>query len=50
MGGVFVEDTTKKIVSFRNVKWGFSLKEAPWYGEFWERLVGQLKQRLRKAR
>ena len=28
-GGVFVADITQKFVNFRNVKWDFSLKEAP---------------------
>ena len=48
-GEVFVADITQKIDSFRNVKWDFSLKEAPWYGGFWERLVGQLKRCLKKT-
>ena len=48
-GGVFVADITQKFVNFRNVKWDFSLKEAPWYGGFWERLVGQLKRCLKKT-
>ena len=33
-GGVFVADITQKFVSFCNVKWVFSLKQAPWYGGF----------------
>ena len=49
MGGVFVADISQESVSFRNVKWDFSLKEAPWYGGFWERLVGQLKRCLKKT-
>ena len=48
-GGVFVADITQKCVSFHNVKWDFSLKEAPCYGGFWERLVGQLKRCLEKT-
>ena len=48
-GGVFVADITQKFVSFRNVKWDFSPKEAPWCGGFWERLVGQLKRCLKKT-
>ena len=48
-GGVFVVDITQKFVSFRNVKWNFSLKEAPWYGGFWRSLVGQLKRCLKKT-
>ena len=48
-GSVFVADITQKFDSFRNVKWDFTLKEAPWYGELWERLVGQLKQSLKKT-
>ena len=47
--GVFVADITQKFVSFRNVKWDFSLKEALWYGAFWEKLVGQLKRCLKKT-
>ena len=46
-GSVFIADITQKFVSFRNVKWDFSLKESPWYGGFWERLVGQLKRCLK---
>ena len=49
MGGVFVADISQESVNFRNVKWDFSLKEAPWYGGFWERLVGQLKRCLKKT-
>ena len=48
-GDVFIADITQKYVSFRNVKWDFSLKGAPWYRGFWERLVGQLKQCLKNA-
>ena len=29
--GVFVAHIIQKFVSFRNIKWDFSLKEAPWY-------------------
>ena len=46
--GVFVADITQKFVSFRNLRWSFSLKRVPWYGGFWERLVGQLKRWLKK--
>ena len=46
-GGVFIADIIQKFVSFRNVKWDFSL--TPQYGEFWERLVGQLKRCLQKT-
>ena len=48
-GGVFVADITQKFVSFRNVEWDFSLKEAPWYGGFWKMLAGQLKRCLQKT-
>ena len=44
-----VPDITQKCVSFRNVKWDFGLKEASWYGGFWERLVGQPKRCLKKT-
>ena len=47
-GGVFVADITQKFVSFRNLRWPFSLKRAPWYGGFWERLVEQLKRCSKK--
>lgn len=30
-GDVFVADITQNFVSFRNVRWNFSLKEAPGY-------------------
>ena len=48
-GGVFVANITEKFVSFCNVKWDFSLKQAPWYRGFWEKLVGQLKRCLKKT-
>ena len=48
-GGVFVADITQKFATVRNVKWDLGLKEAPWYGGFRERLVGQLKRCLKKT-
>ena len=47
--GVFVAHIIQKFVSFRNIKWDFSLKEAPWYWGFWERLVRQPKWCLKKT-
>ena len=49
IGDVFVGDITQKFVSFCDVKLDLSLKEALWYGGFWERLAGQLKWCLKKA-
>lgn len=46
--GVFVGNITQKHINFHYVKWNVSLKEAPWYKKFWERVVEQLKQYLKK--
>ena len=47
--GVFVADITQKFISFHNVEWDFSLKEAPLHGGFWKMLAGQLKRCLQKT-
>jgi hypothetical protein len=33
----------------KGVKWSFIPKRAPWYGGFWERLIGLTKTRLKKV-
>ena len=33
----------------RNIKWKFSLIEAPWFGGFWERLVLPVKRSMKKT-
>ena len=40
---------TQNIVAIKNVKWGFNLANAPWYGGFWERLSRQVKCCLKKV-
>ena len=36
-------------LSKRGTKWQFIPKRAPWYGGFWERMIGVTKQCLRKT-
>ena len=33
----------------RNIKWIFNSEEAPWFGGFWERLVGSVKRSIKKT-
>lgn len=48
--GVFVGNITQKLINFHYVKWNVGLKEAPWYKRFWERVVEQAKQYLKKEK
>ena len=37
------------VLADRNIGWRFIPEYAPWWGGFWERLVGSVKQHLRKT-
>jgi len=39
----------KQALEHHGVTWQFIPKRAPWYGGFWERLVGITKQALKKT-
>ena len=39
----------KESFSRRGVTWRFIPKQAPWYGGFWERLIGLMKMSLKKV-
>ena len=36
-GTAFIAELTQNFAAIRNIKWKFSLTEAPWFGTFWER-------------
>ena len=38
-----------KFMSTQGVKWTFIAKRAPWFGGFWERLIGMTKMALKKV-
>jgi len=40
---------TKEELGRRGVIWKFILKKVPWYGGFWERLVGLTKTTIKKV-
>ena len=48
-GGPFIGDETQLFINSRNIKWENNLAKAPWYGGFWERLIGQVKRCLKKV-
>jgi hypothetical protein len=45
---IFCDPLTTKQLSDQKVEWRFIPKRAPWYGGFWERLVGMIKEALSK--
>ena len=47
-GTVFTAELTQTFAETHNIKWQFSLAEAPWFGGFWERLVSPVKRSLKK--
>ena len=46
---LFQSPSLKTALEHHRVTWRFIPKRAPWYGGFWERLVGITKQSLRKV-
>ena len=48
-GTVFTSQETQRSASNRNIDWKSSLTNAPWYGDFWERLVLVVKPCLKKS-
>jgi len=46
---LFESDVIKEALGRQGVDCQFILKHAPWYGRFWERLIGLTKQALRKT-
>ena len=45
---LFESDALKEALTHHNVTWQFIPKRAPWYGGFWERLIGLTKQAVKK--
>ena len=48
-GTAFTAGLTQNFAATRNIKWQFSLTEAPWFGGFWERLVSPVKRSMKKT-
>ena len=48
-GSNFIAEETQQYAASKNVEWKFNLESAPWYGGFWERLVGTVKRCLKKT-
>ena len=46
---LFESEDLKESLSRRGVTWRFIPKRAPWYGGFWERLIGLTKMSLKKV-
>ena len=46
---VFEDPATRNFMAEHNIKWSFIPKGAPWYGGFWERMVGVIKRSLQKV-
>ncbi|XP_065911263.1 uncharacterized protein [Dysidea avara] len=46
---LFESETLQKELEQNNVTWRFIPKRAPWYGGFWERMVGLTKQAIKKT-
>ena len=46
---LFESDTLKEALARQNVTWYFMSKRAPWYGGFWERLIGLTKQAVKRT-
>ena len=45
----FSSDELSEALAHRGTQWQFILKCAPWFGGFWERLIGLTKSSLRKT-
>ena len=46
---LFKSPLLQELLSKRSVQWKFIVKRAPWYGRFWERLIGLTKLALKKV-
>ena len=46
---MFESDTLKEALESQNISWTFIPKRAPWYGGFWERIIGLTKQAVKKT-
>lgn len=46
---LFNSPPLKQALEYHGVTWQFIPKRAPWYGGFWERLIGLTKQALKKT-
>ena len=46
---ILTEDDVISYATNQNIHWDFNVELAPWMGGFYERLVGMVKQSLRKA-
>ena len=46
---IFESDTLKEALESQNISWTFIPKWAPWYGGFWERIIGLTKQAVKKT-
>jgi len=45
----FESDALKEALESQNVTWQFIPKFAPWYGGFWEHIIGLIKQAVKKT-
>ena len=46
---MFNSPSLKEALEYHGITWQFIFKRAPWYGGFWERLIGLTKQALKKT-
>ena len=46
---LFASPKLEEALSSRGIKWQFIPKRAPWYGGFWERIIGLTKTTIRKV-
>ena len=49
INALFNSPYVKEFLSNRSISWNFIPKRAPWYGGFWERLIGLTKTTLKKV-
>lgn len=46
---IFKDPVVKEYLSSRSIQWDFNLERAPWWGGFFERLIGLMKKYLKKT-
>ena len=46
---LFQSQALKEALAREGIEWLFIPKKAPWYGEFWERLIGLTKSTIKKV-